>query len=692
MADATAKNHELGIATTTSGHVATTLGPTDVCYDPKKTQTAPFDNYVATSKATEHSTEKTQIGGGFIIRHGDAIGPLSETDHKWSGGGITSGTYRQEARAENTSPDVKAEKKQVARMTDPTTQNHGNTKGAITDGTPAGMAAALEARKLRRCSLTELKATCTHSGRESIDGVLEVLRGDTVTLVATRVNAVEPGAAVCPPPPGSHSKTKFVVNRNGALPEKKDTKTGVDKYTLDAAGWIGAATPAPEATSPASPKVDPKLDKGGKPETKYERPDMKEAKTEKDPKTGKAPEDKGNAWKPQLGGKYEEKKTSPISPQEKIAYPNNEARTQSRIMRENNRTGATMTDAQKAEIAAAREKDAGLKEQRELARTRDARQAEYDQATKDRKRIAGAAERAVVRTVQSLDGLKSLFNGGEMATINVAAYACTGAKTLIVRSFTDEKLQVDLMAIGEILVAFNVIKSAVSTFENFCNLAGKDTLKVTWPGTVKMMLSFQFVELTRDSSANKRLKKNRCNRKWTLDVGFQPLIEASADFSISLFDLGGPAGRLGGWFLKKVADGRLGFKLTIKVSIVLTGSLDEYEENPTVSNITATIEFKPELYVQVTVGAKRERDGVVHSGPGAELKIAVVASFPLIFDSPKIEGGGVKFRLKGDKITFGYDGGVKVDVFGWWETEKSIKGTLGEYPFADKWFGPYPSP
>lgn len=709
MGDTKTSNRKLGIATTTTDHLARTLSASDVCFDPAKKVTAPFPNQVPTARATEHSSQKTQITEGLVVRVGDAIGAPSDAAHGFSGGGIVSGTYRLEARCTQGSQDVFVEKKPVARATDPTTQNHANTTGAITEPTADGLLAALNARKLARCTLQSLKAVCSDNGREAQRGLLEVVYGDSVKLTATRVNATEPGtAAVCPPPPGSHLKTKYVLVRTGKLGEKRDTKIGNDELTLTAAEWIGTAT---KPVDPHDTKVNKNEDKFSTDKKKYERTDGKgEVKTTKvgDGQTGDGKgwlpgrkDDKGNAWKPELTTGWKEKGLPPPTTATGDKLPtNNESKTQSSIDRQNYRNGATMTDGQKAQIAEARATDARNKEL--MAMRKDAtaafdKSAAANKAQEDKeaatKARTGAIERAALRTYASLDGLKAAFNGGDATTIQVAAFGCVGAQTLTLRTYPETEYAIDLMAVGEIVAAFTTLRSAVSIFENFCNLAGKDTLTVSLFGKPIAMLKWQFVELTHDSSKEPKRTKNMVFAKWELELGFDPLLSATANFAMPIYDFAGPAGRLAGWVLKKVANAEIGVEIGISVGLSVKGKMDEYLEQWSVSP-KFSVKASVKVYVKVQIGVKRERDGTTHSGPGAEITLSSSVTFPLVFDSFSVDKQGLKFKLAkpvaGKGVVWSWEAAVKVDVWGLWETEKSLSGIFGEYIYDEKWFGPWP--
>jgi len=222
-------NQELGITTTTSDHSAKTAGATDVNWNPPHTVAVPHPNEVATTKATEHTTGKTLFGGGNVVRQGDAIGPMSDPAHPDSGGGVVSGTYRLEARVTTGSPNVKTEGTPLARNTDPTTQNHANTTGAVQGGDPNDALKALAEEKLKACSLDTTKVLCGHGREPGAEKYLEITAKDTVDLEATRKNAKTSGAPDCP----QKLHTKWVVTRTKSGKQEKKEELVGDKKKLD---------------------------------------------------------------------------------------------------------------------------------------------------------------------------------------------------------------------------------------------------------------------------------------------------------------------------------------------------------------------------------------------------------------------------------------------------------------------------
>jgi hypothetical protein len=206
-------NQGKGITTKTSGHTYKS-GPPDICWNPPATTKVPHVNHVKTEKAVEHTTGKTLFQNGNVVRLGEALEP-SDPAHgdTGKGGGVTSGTYRKEARATKASPNVRVEGKAPARTKDSTTQNSANTTGTIKQKvTPAELEDNPE-DFLKRCSYKESQIKCSHLPLVKLPQI-DVWRGDIITVEAKRVNAKEPNEdPECINPP--HMKWK--VTRTGGV-------------------------------------------------------------------------------------------------------------------------------------------------------------------------------------------------------------------------------------------------------------------------------------------------------------------------------------------------------------------------------------------------------------------------------------------------------------------------------------------
>lgn len=208
-------NEGKGITTKTSGHTAKSTLP-DICWNPPVTVQVPHVNHVTTDKAVEHTTGKTLFQNGNVVRVGEAITP-SEPPHgdTGAGGGVTSHTYRAEARATKGSPTVRAEGKAPARTDDPTTQNHANTVGKIKQKVSPEELVDNPEEFYKRCSYKESQIKCSHWGFVK-NAQIDVWRGDIITVEAKRYNAKEPDAE---PDCVQQPHMKWKVTRTGGVNE-----------------------------------------------------------------------------------------------------------------------------------------------------------------------------------------------------------------------------------------------------------------------------------------------------------------------------------------------------------------------------------------------------------------------------------------------------------------------------------------
>ncbi len=247
MSSTVATNNQ-GTASKTSGHEFNTIGPTDVCMDPTVTVPVPHPNTVNTDKAVEHTTGKTLVQGGNVVRVQEAVMP-SDPAHPdiGAGGGVASHTYRMEARAAAGSPDVRMEGKPPARTDDPTTQNHGNAGGKIVEPVPPQAIQEKPDEAQKRCSYdtSTIKKEGEDSEGKAFGAVkmpqIDVKRGSTIIVEAKRKNAKVPDA---PPDCSQPPHMKWKVTRTGgmdllgaAIPEKVEELTG-DTLTLK--DWLPA--------------------------------------------------------------------------------------------------------------------------------------------------------------------------------------------------------------------------------------------------------------------------------------------------------------------------------------------------------------------------------------------------------------------------------------------------------------------
>lgn len=194
----TAGNQDLAIATNGTSHVATTMGPTDVCKLPNNVP-APFPNFIATSGNLKNGTTNTFVANKPVWIQRSYLGPTSDPGHPGVNKGVASGTYRGIARATSWSKDVQKEGQFVVRTNDSTTQNNANTSGMVAGSPLAGKVSNDDAYQQKLCTLTILEGKCKHgralgpppgAKKDEESNYLEILKGDFVEFTSTREDIV----------------------------------------------------------------------------------------------------------------------------------------------------------------------------------------------------------------------------------------------------------------------------------------------------------------------------------------------------------------------------------------------------------------------------------------------------------------------------------------------------------------------
>lgn len=140
MAD-TASNQGKAIATKGTAHISRTAGPTDVCLNPPVPATAPFANFVPTTRLGAGQTIRTKIDNQPIWTTKGVVGPLSDPTHPpFVVGNVSGKPYQMEAKPITGSTNVFAEGGGLIRTNDPTFQNAMNTTGFVDGSAVAGNA------------------------------------------------------------------------------------------------------------------------------------------------------------------------------------------------------------------------------------------------------------------------------------------------------------------------------------------------------------------------------------------------------------------------------------------------------------------------------------------------------------------------------------------------------------------------
>jgi hypothetical protein len=561
MAD-TVSNHDLSVVTKGTDHLATTQGATDVCFNPAKVPT-PFAHFVPSTQLGAGQTTKTMIVGEPIVTKAGVIEPPANS-HAGTGGGVSSGTYNDNAKPTGASPDVKAEGNLVVRDTDPTTQNSANTTGSFVSPAAQARLAAEKERQKARCTIVKVEGVCAGPGDghgrnldfppnapPSGEGFyLEVLSTDTVTLTATRRNAIESGGPVCPE--GVH--TTWVVDRSGGGEQpRKDTFTGRDVLVLDPA-WF--AIPAlDQLTAKAGVNDSDNL------ATRSQRADVNQEALANTPVTRRE----------QLTRERMERNDPSLSQQKQNAARNRENR------READRQ--TLTSEQQE------------RNSRSIANLRAATE--------------------VLQTAAKVYVYWSYL--ADPVTLQITELACSGSKNTTLKCFPAGKIEFDLFSEK---IAENVakIRGIASVLQRIAAIFGKrgNFEFLTGP---KLRLTLEYKELTRNGNG---VIKSQCNRAWELAITFEKFIFFGTEFTLPLLNFFGPMGYVANVFLNAIGiEGDAFLKLEVVINPKLAGTWNEYNE-------WQIGQFSVEFKLTVRIGCRaRWRDiAEIHADGYVEVTVA----------------------------------------------------------------------
>jgi len=633
VADAT--NQDKPLMSTTSGGNAQTMGATDVCFDPSMTTTAPFPNTAPNNAASTHSSTKTQLESGPVIRQGDKVGPPSDPAHPNTGGGANAAgnPYRQPAEGQKGSPNVRVEGTPPNRITDPTTNNNANTNGQFKQGgSPAETPPAAPTPK-EACHITEVFIECRHGRKNGPDKILEILGcGDQDTGPA--------GAAA--------DKTKGLITwgQSKMATEKVAPATTLEDLVKLAANRIDARTKG-------NPTCEPKTHTNWVLEKTALRVGGKKAQITGD--------------KIVMGGDW-------------LDY-GADVQGQASVTRKDGPDRQTlkkgfldeMLAKKNAERAANGKKPVGLKKLGNSYRTDANKRA--DAAIADEKfdkRNAGNINKGAMvlsKAVEFGTFLEIVFARKLAPTIAVKAEACSGAQDYKVRLFPPIKAEASITgsspAIKAVKATTAVLEKMMKVFKKLASMAGLSVdagVHVCEGGGI--MFEAKWAEMTEDVP-DLNLFKHMCDLGCEVNFGFEKFIGI-------WFNVGVPIAAFANVFFPGAgttlasALNWLGVEATIGVDVEFALSpLFKIGKDPGKKvdwDIDLDLIFKVFFNVKIKWGKSVEvAGGVLLSGDPAIDKLEPAWPLPQI---------GVVF--KDGEIKIGFQGYVKVDIL-WWSVNESIQ-------------------
>jgi hypothetical protein len=475
MATVTHSADDLMIATTNSGLVETTVGDDDECKPVPAGPPKPFNNFAKFSETGDKSSERTLFADGNVIRVDDAVGPPkgapTHPAHPPHILRMDGGPYQQEARATEGAPNVTVENKLPARFMDPTTQNAANAEGIVFDLGRANELQKMAADRLKRCSLTEDKVTCSHGrelGKVGEVRVLEIVSDPqspcTLLFEATRQNAVEPGPPSCKHSDGRH--TEWTVHRvpGGFLPERKETRHG-DVLHLDESWTSTAPIPVVQAKTKEKTK-----------EPKDELMDRREREQEA------------------------------------------QRRANERFQENPNRQGG------RGKYVGQARKEVSREHEEAAAKAKEAK--EKFEAEKAKHKTAANKARNIANLLNLAQFLRVCFWDRWPVRIDVASQACTGGLQSQILVFPAE--EVDFKLSDKDIPALKVSVKAITTFGEWLAGALKRlmkgfTIEVKVLEDPELELKCVWEELTQDAPLWGK-KKHQCARKMSLRIKMKKIV------------------------------------------------------------------------------------------------------------------------------------------------------------------------
>lgn len=557
----TVTNHELLVATKGSGHYARTEGDTDVCFNPTKTASSPHENFVSTKQLGAGQTTKTFIQQKPIVTTVGVIEPSSHPAHTDTGGGVKSSTYRKEAKPTAGSPDVTAEGNPVCRTDDPTTQNHANTTGKLVQPSPEERLRMEEEEAKPKCTMVKVVGQCAGPGTPDMSNVnvsgpaimsgnanvipahnapiphgrelyfppngqmgsegyyLEVLSTDTVTLNATRENAVEKGPPACI----KRIHTLWVITRSGAGEDPEEDEVSGDTLVLDEA-WFKVPAVDEWGLKPGSRSKDKNWE--GK----------------------RKAEDVNENQKPKIA--EDALKQMPRDKKEQEVFDRRAA-------------GHTNIGAAKRHHADRREAE------REKLR---------EKLTDDRKKANKSAQntvKAVMNIAQNAAKLYYYWNYmNNPVTLDIQALACTGSKNVKLLCYPVGKFEWDLFS-DKIAENVNKIRLLAALFQKIAAIfRARGNFKFLQGP--QLLLTTEFKELKENKNG---FLKSQVRLSWELSIGFEKLIEFAVEFGLPLLNFFGPMGAAANLFLNAFGiEGNAYISLAFGVNPRILGRWTEYNE------------------------------------------------------------------------------------------------------------------
>lgn len=607
----TSGNTNLAIATNGSSHVATTMGPTDVCKLPNGTP-APFPNFIKAQGNLLDGTTMTSIQSQPVWIQKSKLGPVSQPPHAGVAKGVCSGTYCDVAKATSWSKDVQKEGQYIVRTGDSTTQNKANTVGVVAGSPLAAKAAADDEYKKKMCTIVKLVGKCGH-GRElgpkpgskpgAESNYLEILKGDFVDFEATRENAVDAGQKPkCTP--GIHTEWYARVLSKSWWDQTVDTAKHAAVQGLKGAGSgavsgaLGAAGGGPNAMLAGALSG---AGQGGKAGV---------VSGVKDGLNGKLPATEAAQQRAQAG--LLEKGAGAVGATGVESWmAERREKAGDKFHLGDKLTGESNPDVTKKMGATGQ--TVGNFADREVLQQPASGTVAADKvgsgpvgantALGDAKKTQEAAKPGAIPWGTIKDAILMWDATVHPRRVSVEAMACSGKKAAEILVLPSHTVTVQLFnesvkaKVQKIKEALKLVELAASAF--------KQPARITFLENPSLAIKIAYKELKQDKPARKVLKvfdvgphyKVQCRRNWTLEASLKPVVGGYLKFTTPILNALGVVGAAIAWVIKLVgAEGN--FFLKVELNLEVTGKIswDEYDE------VDASI--TPEMVLTFSAGAE----------------------------------------------------------------------------------------
>lgn len=638
MSDDNCSNHLLTLVHEGSGHLAVTMGATDVCKVPPLPTPTPFINYIESKQLGGGKTVKTFIAGHPIVTKIGVIEPSSNPAHAGVLGGVKSGTYRMEIRQIGSSRDLYAEGNLVCRATDKTTQNHANTTGWWILKLLATYLKEEDENQKKRCTIQEVFGHCLHgreldyppgeaaNGREPF--YLEVLSDDIMTLGAERVNIV-PGEED-PACPFGDKHTEWTFNRTGGGEGPRNKTLNGDDVEIgsDLLGML----------------IDEALAVSAKYKT------QSNVKKEQDP-LGKGVNSLGKDQ--QAAAKQEAA--------DKVQPYKHEAKTRARL-----NAGETKIDPDKVRRTERTEK-----------RREDTRKA-AEKRTANENKQKDAQYTNALNVVQNLAKLALLWYAKRNPPVlEIQASACSGTKNAKLVIFPAGKVKFDVFS-ERLHQAVQALRLVAKIIEKIGEWVGV-LVAVKFLEKPQLNITVEYKELTKDWPKN-LLKKSQVNRMFELGLSFDPFLSAKIEVQVPIPTFLAPMGAVLGKFLKWLgAEGVVYFSAEVQIVPTAAIKFDEYEEVVGYAKVAIKVEFQLGVRIRWSDVAELWAAGYVET----------------TLESPEwrtTRDHPLSVKVKGD-VQLGFKGGAWGDVWGWKKAvEFNYKPPHWKHKMGERWLSFIPMP